>query len=181
MAKHAAFLAKKGFGMRGDEPSDAFSDDTGPLDSKQQKRERKEAVQLFQAEARHIVSKAAGDPHLKTGRFAGAAPPDSEGKAAVKFVDVHSADVTTYQRARRIDPAHETELQQGRVAVQDTRYQTTTEVDGHRVLFNWRKLWEDNEDSALWRRDALVVVIIVGLSGSIMFYVYTSLRAYLHW
>lgn len=170
-----AYYRRKGYTQKGDEPTDAFSDDEGAEDSRSLRRARRESVALIKSKANELEHTVSQDEDLRRGHVVSKGKIDAKGRLTVDVVGASRTSEATFSRFREADRAHHSQLTQESFNYVNEQTHTSKVSDGHRVSIDPTVLLVKWLDSEHWKRDAFIATIstvaclLIGFSIYIIF------------
>lgn len=175
----SSYYARKGWQQRGDEPTEAYSDDEGATDTRETRRGRRNAVRTVRALVEVVKGNVMSDEELSRGTIVSAGRPNGQGKVSVDIVNVPKATTETFVRARNISRPHETQLTVENIAYVDPHTKVANTTQGHRITFDINKLFQRMQDSEQYKRDIVLALIVLFLLVIVMTYIVKFYGPYL--
>ncbi len=172
------YYARKGWQQRGDEPTDAYSDDEKETDTREVRRARRESVRVVKGVTEKLRGKISEDDDLRRGSIVNAGRLDNQGRATVDLINVPPSE-RMYNRARDMDRDHETQLVPATIHYIHPDTKLATSSPGYRVTFNTQKAFERAEDAQKFKCDALWMFMGTLALAGISFYIINVYGAYL--
>jgi len=178
-AEFYKYYSRRGYAQRGDEETAAFSDDEGPEDSSEVKRERRDRVQLLNATKSELVHLASQTPGLENARVAVASMIDSNGRVGVGLTGMSRINQETMTRARQIDRSVESELSMETLKYVNNETQTAVSTLGARLTFNAIKVIDALADSQRWTWNMGVGLVFLVTGLGLVYLAVGSVTSYL--
>lgn len=173
------YFNQRGQSQRGDEATECYSDGEGDEDSKETRRERRDAVVLLKAAESSVAHRATSISGLKNAKAALPTMVDNRGTVGIGFVNTGKLDETSMREARELDRALGTEATVQQFKYTDRDSQTQVTQVGVRVAFNAFKLLDDYYDSQLWCCNGITALILLTIGGFCIAYVIRNIYSYL--
>lgn len=173
------YYSRRGHQQRGDEETDAYSDNEGEEDTRNLRRERRERTKLVNSAKSSLVQRAVQTPGLTSAQVAVSSIVDTKGRVGVGLTGVSKVNEDTMRAARNINRAYESEVTMENLNYTNHETQMNVQGMGAKLTLNALRLLDLFTDAKKWKRDMWISLILLLMGSFLVYYTIRSLSSYL--